>query len=93
MNEDKKDNVEQGPQGKEIFVGNDEKPSSELEANVLENIRKDQSIDIDVIMDMAIKQFETDKTLQSKYPDDLKMLRQQWNEFSIIFQKLSKIAD
>jgi hypothetical protein len=93
LSEKKKDDVDQGPQGKEIFIGSTKKPSSEIEIKILDDIHKDQSIDIDVIMDMTIRQLENNKTLQTKNPDELKILRQQWKEFSTIFQRLIKSID
>jgi len=93
LSEEKKDDGEQGPQGKEIFIGSTKKPSSELETRVLDDLEKDQSINVDVIMEMTIKELENDKTLQAKYPDELKRLRQQWKEFSSNFQRLTKSID
>jgi len=81
---------ENEPQGKEIFVGSTKKPSSELETKVLDDIQRDQSINIETIMEMTIRQLENDKTLRDKYPDDLKKLRHQWKEFSALFERLTK---
>jgi len=93
LSEKKREDVKQGPQGKEIFIGSTKKPSTELETRILADIQKDQSIDVDVIMELTIKQLENNKTLQNTNPDELKMLRQQWKEFSTIFQKLIKSMD
>jgi len=94
LSENKKDGkVVNGPQGKEIFIGNTKKPSSELETRILEDMQDDQSINVDVIIEMTLRQLENDKTLQGKHPDELKMLRQQWKEFSSLFQRLAKSAD
>lgn len=93
MNKDEKNPAQQGPQGKEVSIDVTTKPSSELESGIIDDIKKDQSINIDVIMDMAIKEFENNKTLQSKCSEDLKKLRQQWTEFSTLFQTISKNID
>jgi len=93
-NKNNKSNAtEDGPQGEEIFIGSREKHSSDLEKKVFDDLQKDQSINLDEIVEMTIRQLENNKILREKNPEDIKMLRQQWKEFSSTFQKLAKNID
>ena len=79
---------EEGPSGKEIFVGGSQKTSSEMDKKIFKDLQEEQTINIDEIMEMYIAQLEQDNNLRNKYTNDLKLLREQWEKFSATFQKL-----
>jgi len=81
-----------GPQGEEIFIGGEGK-YSDLEKKVFDDLQKDQSINLDEIMEITIRQLENNKILREKNPKDIEVLRRQWMEFSSTFQKLAKNID
>ena len=58
---------EEGPSGKEIFVGGSQKTSSEMDKKIFKDLQEEQTINIDEIMEMYIAQLEQDNNLRNKY--------------------------
>jgi sRNA-binding carbon storage regulator CsrA len=80
---------EDGYGKKEIFIGSKKHPSSNIDKKVLNDLKQNQTINIDEIIEMTISKFEEDLTLQKEAPEDLKMLRDQWKAFSLTFKKIT----
>lgn len=74
---------------KEIFIGSKKQPSSNIDKKVLSDLKQNQTINIDEIIEMTISKLEEDLTLQKKVPEDLKILRDQWKAFSSTFKKIA----
>lgn len=84
----------------DIFLSSDKNPnedkgnkkSSPLPGSTADKLQKDfeenQEIKIDEIIETMITEMEQDKNLQTKFPDEVKLLRKHWKTFSSTFQKL-----